>query len=301
MTVRRKKPNPLEDQRRRCVLAVAMKLMGEGQPIDKAVDRAFAICTRQLQRHGYLEPGTATPTVKGMVRSMHKAVTSDAGDKTLEYQALLEGARQMRAIRRGPPVDVDRIITSVIGPSAEGAVDVTAILESMIKRGAANVLPLPGSRNADLCRELTQLREAMDEVFTCDTVFGDCRVDEGYPSAGHCMLAAMVVQDLFGGSIQFGTVKRVPHYWNRIEDRDVDLTGDQFDEAPVRAKRTRLNGGGSTFDRKPGDSLLLPANAELMSIHERFVRKLIPVLRKRGYPTWADALSTQQKQRKKAA
>jgi hypothetical protein len=287
------------------VLAIAKDKMAEGLAVDKAVDTAFAICTRQLQRHGYLVEGSDRPTEKGAVASMVKGMTGDAQGKRLEYEALLAAARQARAARKpkkGVRVDLDAIITEVTT-----GIDLDAIVESVVqprrRRGAANrALALPGSRNADLCRELTKLRKAMDEVFACDTAFGTCRVEEGYPSAGHCMLAAMVVQDLFGGEILFGQVNNVPHYWNRVGKREIDVTGDQFGAGtpPVRAKQGRLNGDSTIFQREPGDSLVMPANAELMRLHERFVRRLAPVLRKQGNTSWAKQLSAEQRRRKAA-
>lgn len=301
---RQKKPDPFQEQRRRCVLAIANEKMAAGEAVDRAIDSAFAICTRQLQRTGYLKPSSATPTAKGATRSVEKLLAPQAQSKRLEYEALLAAARTMRASRKKQkrkvkPINLDGIIADVMG-----GIDLDAILTEVTGvglRGAANVLPLPGSRNADLCRELTKLREGMDEVFRCDTAFGDCRIEEGYPSAGHCMLAAMVVQDLFGGEIMFGQVGGVPHYWNRMRDRDVDVTGDQFGESPVRAKRGELNGGGVVFDRTPGKALMMPVNAELMGLHERFVKRLTVVLRRQGQATWAKLLAAQQGQRKAAA
>lgn len=300
----RQKVDPRQEQRRRCVVSLANDKMAEGLPVDRAVDAAFAICIRSLQQAGYLQPGSARPTARGALRSFEKLLAPQARSKRLEYEALLAAARTLRAQRRsgGKPVDLDAIVANVTGGSGVDLDTIVAGVTSTRLRGAANVLPLPGSRNVDLCRELTKLRKAMDEVFRCDTAFGDCRIEEGYPSAGHCMLAAMVVQDLFGGQIMFGQVGGVPHYWNRMDDgRDVDLTGDQFGEAPVRAKRAELNGGGVVFEREPGTSLAMPTNAELMQLHERFVGRLTPMLRKQGNKEWAKLLAAQQRQRKVAA
>jgi hypothetical protein len=267
------------EQRRRCVRKVYNKLVAEGAPEGSATtSRAFAICNQSLMDKGYLDEH-ARPTKKGRAASMGKLLSPQAGRKHDEYEDILATARMDR---RG--VDLDGLIAQA-------------------KRGAANrqrFLRLPGSRNVELCTNLQPLREAMDEVFRCDTAFGTCRVDEGKPSAGHCMLSAMIVQDLFGGEIQFGIVDNTPHYWTRVGNRDVDLTGDQFDKAKIRV-RTKLYGGGHVFERDPGRSLELPANREIMQMHERFVKRLIPILKRRGMKDWAAQLGREQRERKKAA
>ena len=72
-------------------------------------------------------------------------------------------------------------------------------------------------------KELEKLREAMDVVFACDTAYGDC--NNNSMASGHCMLASLVVQDLYGGDIKGGEVNGIPHYWNSFCHYDVDLTG----------------------------------------------------------------------------
>ena len=53
------------------------------------------------------------------------------------------------------------------------------------------------------------------------------------PARGHCAVAALTVNDLFGGELLLATVERDGvrtgyHYWNRLAGLDVDLTADQF-------------------------------------------------------------------------
>ena len=50
------------------------------------------------------------------------------------------------------------------------------------------------------------------------------------PEAGQCNVTAVVVQDLFGGTIECTTLPGfdVPHFYNRINGRRVDLTDGQF-------------------------------------------------------------------------
>ena len=144
-----------------------------------------------------------------------------------------------------------------------------------------------GSKNkvsvTELKKNLKPIRAAMDEVFACDTAFGDCL--PGRPSAGHCVLAAMVIQDLFGGQIMGGDIKSgkrgvVPHYWNKIDGISIDVTGDQFGKPPIQVKRGNLY-KGEPFARKPYECLCQPYNHQVWKMHKKFVRRLIPELKKR--------------------
>jgi len=257
--------DPLSEQLRRCALAVADKLVSQGGVSQSvATRRAFAICTKSLQRTGYLLPGTNQPTAKGIAAALGKLADPQADRKHRQYEQMLVRSRKPAALLDGWLAEV------------EG------------RRGAANFLPLPGSRNVDLSKRLQPLRDAMEEIFRCDTAYGDCH--PAAPSAGHCMLASMVVQDLFGGQIVGGTVKNIPHYWNRIGEHDVDITGDQFGFAEVRIKKGPLH-KGAVFGRAPQETLDQPYNAEVTRLHKRFVKRLIGVLRKGGEKQWASQLA----------
>jgi hypothetical protein len=48
------------------------------------------------------------------------------------------------------------------------------------------------------------------------------------PSAGHCAVVAVIINDLFGGKFVSCKVDGVSHWFNRIGAFDVDITGDQF-------------------------------------------------------------------------
>lgn len=83
---------PTATQLKRCVSAIASK-DASGDPRE-VVSRAFAICTAQLQKHGYLKDGTQRPTKKGKSAGKRKAAQKDHMDKVGEYEDLLRKARE---------------------------------------------------------------------------------------------------------------------------------------------------------------------------------------------------------------
>ena len=78
--------------------------------------------------------------------------------------------------------------------------------------------------------------------------------DPSLPAAGQCAVTALVLQDLFGGTLIRTTVGGRSHYWNRIGGVDVDLTREQFptfvpDAAPQPRERRYLLASPSTAGR----------------------------------------------------
>lgn len=157
----------------------------------------------------------------------------------------------------------------------------------------ARVVRAVGSRSvapfADQALRCARLRSAMDEVFSCDTVWGDCRRD--HPSMGHCFMAAMAVQDLFGGEILQGRVSGVYHYWNQLDGGlTLDLTADQFGEPPMQLVTGSLRSHDLVFPRRQGQRIRGGTNNDVMRLYDRFQGRLIRALRARGLDEEADAL-----------
>jgi len=71
---------------RHCVAAVAKK--------DGDTERAFAICVSQLQKNGYLEPGTMNLTAAGREKEKEHEGEPDAAKKLASYEKILKAARK---------------------------------------------------------------------------------------------------------------------------------------------------------------------------------------------------------------
>ena len=124
----------------------------------------------------------------------------------------------------------------------------------------------------DLRKELNSIRKAMDKVFSCDTAFGTC--NKNSMSSGHCMLSALIVQDMYGGKVMSGSIDGIPHYWNKVCHMEVDLTGDQFKKPKVQIRKGELYSDGFEFNRDPFESLNQDFNKEVWSKHCDFRKKV---------------------------
>lgn len=99
---RKKRHTPV--QLKRCVRAVAKKHGGD-------VSKAFAICTSQLQKGGYLKIGSQEPTKVGQRAGRSKAAQKGHADKVAEYEKFLALARQEGNMRLS---DVNDYLSEVI-------------------------------------------------------------------------------------------------------------------------------------------------------------------------------------------
>ncbi|MBO4556784.1 MAG: topoisomerase DNA-binding C4 zinc finger domain-containing protein, partial [Elusimicrobiales bacterium] len=105
-----------------------------------------------------------------------------------------------------------------------------------------NALPVADDRIATLGK----LHEALLHAWSRETAFPACREDWSMsnPAFGQCTITAMLVHDLFGG-----TIHRVrlagggTHYFNKIDGMYVDLTSNQFadyaNECPLEPNEER--------------------------------------------------------------
>jgi hypothetical protein len=72
---------------RHCVAAVAKKYDGD-------TDKAFAVCVAQLQKNGYLKPGTMELTAAGKQKETEHESEPDAEKKLKAYEKLLKSNRK---------------------------------------------------------------------------------------------------------------------------------------------------------------------------------------------------------------
>ena len=262
-------------QLHRCVLSVYKERTDTSLPPHERLSDAFAICVKSFQDYGYLKPGTRTPTLKGIRASKIKMLDDDAIAKQKEYQRLKVAARRSRARAKGS--------------SARHHPRVSALERRL---GSANKVSQKWLKG-----QLQQIRDAMEPVFSCETVFGTCR--EEAPSAGHCFMAALAVQDILGGKIMFGEVKfdgePIAHYWNKVGDWEVDITGDQFRQPEVQLKKGKLRPSHATFERDRYEYLDQDFNKEPMAIYERFKGRLISQLEKDDLCEYVDHLKKMEK------
>ena len=142
-------------------------------------------------------------------------------------------------------------------------------------KGSKNFKCMPREQ---LRKQLKSLRSAMDEVFKCDTAYGTC--NNNSMASGHCMLSALIIQDLYGGEIKGGEVDGIPHYWNKVCQYDVDLTGDQFLKPPIQVSKKRLYPKDSyTFQRSPFESMNQDFNNEMWKKHCKFRKRVLSQLK----------------------
>lgn len=77
--------------------------------------------------------------------------------------------------------------------------------------------------------EVQNFKKQLHEIAAKDTSSDPDNWHEANPTWGHCAVAALLVQDLFGGTLLNAKVNGVSHYWNKLESgTEVDVTFEQF-------------------------------------------------------------------------
>jgi hypothetical protein len=77
--------------------------------------------------------------------------------------------------------------------------------------------------------ELAALRIELQRHWCAETSFWPDEWTPDRPSFGQRAVTAMIVHDRFGGEMLRTLNEGVIHYWNRVDDIDIDFTRDQFD------------------------------------------------------------------------
>ena len=79
---------------------------------------------------------------------------------------------------------------------------------------------------------LRDLHQVLRECWCKETAYPSCQADwvADDPSYGQCAITAMLVYDMFGGSIhRIRVAGGGTHYFNKIDGEYIDLTAEQFD------------------------------------------------------------------------
>lgn len=81
-----------------------------------------------------------------------------------------------------------------------------------------------------------QFTEILPKICSRETAYSPSDWSSANPLSGHCAIACLIAQDLFGGEILRASLEHIPelrhirsHYWNRLPDgAEVDFTRAQF-------------------------------------------------------------------------
>lgn len=85
-------------QLKRCVAAIVDDNLPDWskekpEKVRTEISRAFAICTKTLQRGGYMKSGTQVPTKSGETRGRSKAAEKGHSSRVKDYEKMLSVAR----------------------------------------------------------------------------------------------------------------------------------------------------------------------------------------------------------------
>ena len=101
------------------------------------------------------------------------------------------------------------------------------------------------------------LAQLIRQSCTRETSASPCLWDSDNPMFGHCLLAALIVQDYYGGDIVCINIPKDQrvfarfdnHYWNCVDGRHVDITAEQFPRWYYQKQRSRWYAECSVFHR----------------------------------------------------
>jgi hypothetical protein len=86
---------------------------------------------------------------------------------------------------------------------------------------------------------ITSLKKALVKSWNKNTCYPPMEKEwtEKNPAYGQCYVTALIVNDYFGGKILKAKFNNgTGHFWNLIEDKEIDLSKSQFDENEVIPK-----------------------------------------------------------------
>lgn len=96
-----------------------------------------------------------------------------------------------------------------------------------------------------LMMNIAYTKEKLFLCFSKDTCYHGSkeRWTKNNPSLGHCAVASMIIQELYGGQIAKTTVKRSTHYFNIIDNEIIDITSEQFGDIVIDYSKCEMVDG----------------------------------------------------------
>lgn len=81
--------------------------------------------------------------------------------------------------------------------------------------------------------KIEELQDKLKNAWCAETSYYSEKWDSSNAAYGQCAVTALIVNDYFGGDIVWAEVdlpsgEKESHYFNLIDDKEIDLTGSQF-------------------------------------------------------------------------
>ena len=108
---------------------------------------------------------------------------------------------------------------------------------------------------------LREFREIIPKICRKDTSADPDNWTPDNPLWGHCAIVAVLVQDLFDGTILRASLEGTPfahmrsHYWNDFCGISVDFTADQFDDSYPQRLRPEVSSREHILDQHPDTTM----------------------------------------------
>ncbi len=90
---------------------------------------------------------------------------------------------------------------------------------------------------------LKELKKILEKSWTKETSYFPDQWNESHKSWGQCAVSALIVNDYFNGDIVWVEAllpngQKLSHYFNLINNQNIDLTRDQFPPQTIFSKAT---------------------------------------------------------------
>ena len=81
---------------------------------------------------------------------------------------------------------------------------------------------------------ISSLKQILRFLWSAETSVDPNNWNPDNPAWGQCAVTALLVQELFGGSLIRATIEGISHYWNVLPNgEEIDLTRHQFGESSI--------------------------------------------------------------------